>query len=61
MCSGKRRYYPSEAKILEKEKLNLQLNDLIKDVQETKADLNELSNQAAEIERQNLNPSPSSL
>ena len=54
MCSGKKGHYPSEAKILEKEKLNIRLNELTNYMEETKADLNELSDHAAEADKQNL-------
>ena len=55
ICSGKEGHYPSEAKILEKEKMNLRLNELTNDIKDTKADLIELSDQAEEFKKQNLN------
>ena len=53
-CSGKSGHYPSEAKTLQKEKLNFRLNELTTDLKETKADLNKLSDQTAKVKNQNL-------
>ena len=54
ICFGKKGFYPSEADDIEKENLELRLNELINKVKETKKDLNELSNRTQKLEKQNI-------
>ena len=55
ICSGKKGSYPSETERFEKEKLNRKLLELTNEIEETKEDLNALSDQAEEVKNQNLN------